>query len=157
MIPSDYVKRMQCGACEDVILQGPSGHLWHVDLLCAKKWAVFTDGWESFVSEQFIEVGDILVFRHVANVHFAVKIFGPSGCEKQSAISFQNYTSSSFRKRNLNLSTTCNKKRYQQRENSTTTGSVSVLMDTKPSRNGDIAAKDLKMAYTLSGKQIFPS
>ena len=40
-------------------------------------WEFFTSGWESFVSEQFIEVGDILVFRHVENVHFAVKIFGP--------------------------------------------------------------------------------
>ena len=68
---------MQCGACEDAILQGPSGKLWHVNLCYAKTWAVFTNGWESFVSEQFIEVGDILVFRHVGNVHFSMKIFGP--------------------------------------------------------------------------------
>lgn len=150
-IPTDYVKIMQRGACEDAILQGPSGHLWHVNLFCAKTWAIFTDGWKSFVSEQCIEVGDILVFRHVGNVHFAVKIFGPSGGEKQSAISFQNYTSSSFRTRNLNLSTTCNEKRCQDRENSTTAASVSSLMGIKPNINGDIAAKDLKMAYTLSG------
>jgi hypothetical protein len=119
-IPTDFVKRMQYGVCKDAILQGPSGHLWHVNLCCANTWASFTDGWESFVSDQFIEVGDILVFRHVDDVHFAVQVFGPSGCEKQSAFSFQNYTSCCFRKRNLNLSTICNKKRCEHRQNSTT-------------------------------------
>ena len=68
---------MQCGAREEAILQAPSGQLWHVNLCYVKAWAAFTNGWESFVSEQFIEVGDILVSGHVGNVHFLVKIFGP--------------------------------------------------------------------------------
>jgi hypothetical protein len=147
---------MQCGMCRDAILQGPSGHLWYVNLCCDNTWASFTDGWESFVSDQFIEVGDILVFRHMGDVHFAVQVFGPSGCEKQSAFSFQNYTSCSFRKGNLNLSTICDKKRSEHQHNSTT-ASVSLLIDIKPNRNGNIEVKDLKMDHTLTSKQIFPT
>lgn len=112
--------------CQDVILQGPSGHLWHVNMCCANKRASFTEGWESFVYDQFIEPGDVLVFRHVDDAHFTVQIFGPSGCEKLSTFSFQNYTSCCFREKNLNLSTICNKKRCEHRQNSTT-ASVSYM------------------------------
>jgi hypothetical protein len=84
-----------------------------------------------------------------------VKVFGPSGCEKQSSFSFQNYTSCYFRKRNLSLSTICNKKMSEHKQNSTTTY-VSLLIDINPNRNGDIAVKDLKMDHTLTSKKIFP-
>ena len=76
-VPTEYVEKMQCWECEDAILQGPSGKLWHVNLFYAKTWAVFTNGWESCISEHFIEVGDILFFTHVGNVHFSRKIFVP--------------------------------------------------------------------------------
>ena len=62
------------GHVKNAILQGPSGKLWHVNLCYAKMLVVFTNGWESFVSKQFIEVGDIFVFIHVGNVHFVVTI-----------------------------------------------------------------------------------
>ena len=114
------MKRMQRGVCKDVILQGPSGHLWHVNLRCANTLPSFTDGWESFIYDQFIEPGDVLGFKHVDDVHFIVQIFGPSGCEKLSTFSFQNYTSCCFRAKNLNLSTICNKKRCEHRQNFTT-------------------------------------
>ena len=75
-VTANYAERMQCGVCEDAILQGTSGKLWHVNLCYAKTWEVFTNGWESFVYGQFTQVGGILVFRHVGNVHFVVKTFG---------------------------------------------------------------------------------
>lgn len=80
---------MQHGVCKDAILQGPSGHLWHVNLCCADTLAFFTNDWENFVSDQSIEADDILVFRHVHDVHFSVQVFGPSGCEKHNSFFFK--------------------------------------------------------------------
>ena len=83
------MKIMQQGVYKYAILQGPSGHLWHVNLCCADTLAFFTDGWENFVSDQSIEAKDILVFRHVHDVHFFVQVFGPSGCDKHNSFLFK--------------------------------------------------------------------
>ena len=110
---------------------------------CADTLAFFTDGWENFVSDQSIEADDILVFRHVHDVHFSVQVFGPSGCEKHNSFFFQNYTSCCFREGNLNPSRICNKKRCEHRQNFTT-AYISCLLDIKSNRNGDIEVKGLK-------------
>lgn len=55
---------MQFGVCKDLILQGPSEHLWHGNLRCGNTLVTFTNGWESFDSDHFIEVEYIVVFRY---------------------------------------------------------------------------------------------
>eukprot|EP01018_Ginkgo_biloba_P005502 Gb_04200 [translate_table: standard] len=66
------------------ILEGPSGHLWHVILCYTNARASFKDGWENFVSFHSIQAQDTLVFRHVIDTYFSVQIFGSNGSEKQS-------------------------------------------------------------------------
>jgi len=42
----------------------------------------FRDGWEVFVSDHAISLGDFLVFFYDGNVGFNVKVYGTMGCEK---------------------------------------------------------------------------
>jgi len=74
-----------------------------------------------------------MVFRNVDDVHFSVlslQVFRPSGCEKQSTFSFQNYTPCSLREKNSNYSTICNKRRCKHKQNSTkpTIGEEKILL-----------------------------
>ncbi|KAK6916961.1 hypothetical protein RJ641_017712, partial [Dillenia turbinata] len=43
----------------------------------------FIDGWEEFVNDQPIKLGDFLVFKYNRHAVFDVKIFGTNGCKKK--------------------------------------------------------------------------
>ncbi|GLJ44728.1 hypothetical protein SUGI_0940490 [Cryptomeria japonica] len=75
-IPDEIASRMNVRVCKDVILTGPSGHLWHVKLCHTDVSAYFTDGWQGFVADNRIKAKDILVFRHARDMHFVVQVFG---------------------------------------------------------------------------------
>ena len=100
-----FIKRIQYGVCKDATLQVPSGYLLHMNLCYTDMSTFFTDGWESFVSNHCIKVGDIMLLKHGDDAKILVQVFGSSGCEKQRTISFQNYSFCCLGERNLNLST----------------------------------------------------
>eukprot|EP01018_Ginkgo_biloba_P005492 Gb_37791 [translate_table: standard] len=108
-IPSEFANQMQYRTCKDAILEGPSGHLWHIHLCCTDSLPSFKDGWESFVSDHCIQSQDILVFRHIIDTHFSVQIFEPSGNEKLSTYSVENHRSCCLKMGNL--SKICKKRR----------------------------------------------
>ncbi|XP_019051497.1 PREDICTED: B3 domain-containing protein Os03g0212300-like [Nelumbo nucifera] len=43
----------------------------------------FEKGWEDFVKEHKLHVGDLLVFQHHGRLVFDVMIFDPSACQKE--------------------------------------------------------------------------
>lgn len=98
-VPSDWFKQSQIKGSRDAILEGPSGHLWHVRVYCYDKIAFFKEGWEVFVSDHWIQPKDIIVCRHVNDAHFLVQIFEASGYEKKSTVTVKNYESHNFHKR----------------------------------------------------------
>lgn len=43
----------------------------------------FLSGWQEFVKDNLIELGDFLVFQYNGHDVFGFKLFGNSGCEKE--------------------------------------------------------------------------
>lgn len=68
----------------NVVLQGPSSQGWDVKLCGTDSQMEFTQGWEKFVHHHRIELGDFLVFKYIYKSCFKVRIFGRSGCEKNT-------------------------------------------------------------------------
>lgn len=88
-LPPKFVNQIKGHMSPDVILEGPSGQLWHAELCCVGTVMTIEHGWKNFVSDHAIEYGDFLVFKHCGNSHFIVQIFGRTGCEKQSAFTIK--------------------------------------------------------------------
>lgn len=129
-IPSECSEQIQIKDCRDAILEGPSGYLWHVRIYGSGTSAFFKDGWEIFVSDHLIQPNNIIVFRHVKDVHFLVQIFESSGYEKQSSFTVKNSESCHLNKRGM--STICNHNSYIDKKNIT---EKSIFEQERPTRN----------------------
>lgn len=86
-IPPGFIKYLEGNTPGTVILVGPSGNIWHVELIRDNDNLFFGDGWAAFVQDHFIEHGDSLVLRYDGNLCFSVQIFDQSSCEKEAAFS----------------------------------------------------------------------
>ncbi|KAK9164339.1 hypothetical protein Syun_005241 [Stephania yunnanensis] len=49
-------------------------------------------GWEEFMQDNEIRLGDVVVFDHMGNMVFDVMLFDPSACEKHCSSSTKNVT-----------------------------------------------------------------
>ncbi|RAL46004.1 hypothetical protein DM860_006158 [Cuscuta australis] len=59
--------------------------MWEVDIHKSKNGSGFSftcNGWEGFVDEHDLQLGDFLVFEHMGNLIFKVTLFDPTCCEK---------------------------------------------------------------------------
>ncbi|KAG1346956.1 putative B3 domain-containing protein [Cocos nucifera] len=68
-----------------VSLKGPSGGTWNVEFVKSSKGLLFANGWNKFVADHSIELGDFLVFRYDGGLHFSVLVFDATACEKEAA------------------------------------------------------------------------
>lgn len=68
-----------------VSLEGPSGNVWQVELSHETGSLSLHCGWLTFVRDNSIMCGDLLVFRYNGNLHFSVQIFDKTACEKEVA------------------------------------------------------------------------
>ena len=68
-----------------VLLKGPSGYSWFVELVQKNDDLFFDEGWADFVRDHSLEWGDFLVFRYDGDLVFDVKVFDQSTCEKEVA------------------------------------------------------------------------
>lgn len=84
-IPPAFVRLLRFQVHKDAFLEGPSGQVWLVTVHCTNTGMAFEQGWQTFVSDHSLDVGDFLVFKYVGKFHFMVQIFGRSGCEKRDA------------------------------------------------------------------------
>lgn len=68
-----------------VSLKGPSGNTWHASLVLDSIGFYFTHGWNEFLIDHNINLGDVLVFRYDGQSQFSVRIFDTTACKKPSA------------------------------------------------------------------------
>ncbi|XP_057871066.2 B3 domain-containing protein Os01g0723500 isoform X2 [Cryptomeria japonica] len=90
-IPPAFVERFQWHGLQNAFLIGPSGQIWIVTVCCTSTGMTFEKGWQTFVSDHSLDLGDFLVFKYVGESYFTVKIFGRSGCEKWDAFNVRKY------------------------------------------------------------------
>lgn len=82
---------MEGRASGTATLVGPSGNSWYAELILIGDGLFFSDGWEAFVSDHFLEQGDFLVFRYDEDLQFTVLVFDQSMCEKEAALKAENH------------------------------------------------------------------
>ncbi|XP_068654753.1 B3 domain-containing protein Os01g0723500-like isoform X2 [Aristolochia californica] len=85
-IPLAFTKHISGKASKRVILVGPSGGIWHVQLDMRSSNDIYLlDGWQDFVEDHSLQEYDFLVFRYDGRKHFSVKIFDKTACEREDA------------------------------------------------------------------------
>jgi hypothetical protein len=84
-IPEKFSNHLKKKLPENVILKGPSGGTWQVELTTDDDTMFFKNGWEEFVKDHFLEK-DLLIFKYNRESCFEVLIFdGQSLCEKAAS------------------------------------------------------------------------
>ncbi|KAF2302829.1 hypothetical protein GH714_008585 [Hevea brasiliensis] len=78
-IPVSFFKYLKGQKCEKAVLRSIAGKLWYVKVNGCR----FEDGWEEFVRDHDLHVGDFLVFRHEGDMVFDVMVFDPSACQRE--------------------------------------------------------------------------
>ncbi|XP_074573773.1 B3 domain-containing protein Os01g0723500-like [Curcuma longa] len=82
-IPPKFLKHISGAKSKRVILHGPSGSKWHVELGRSPEDTFLTTGWRKFVKDHSLKEYEFLVFQYDGNMHFTVLIFDTSACERE--------------------------------------------------------------------------
>ncbi|CAL4891308.1 unnamed protein product [Urochloa decumbens] len=82
-VPTKFVANMREHISEEIKLEAPDGKSYNVQVAAEQNELVLRSGWADFASAYELKFGDLLVFRNSENSHFKVRIFDPSGCEKE--------------------------------------------------------------------------
>ncbi|XP_010908022.1 B3 domain-containing protein At3g17010 [Elaeis guineensis] len=87
-IPTPFKKRLRGKLRSKSVLRSARGGIWHVAMRGSDRdgW-FFQRGWEAFVADHAVAVGDFLVFVFDGDIGFDVKIYGKNGCEKEAVVS----------------------------------------------------------------------
>lgn len=67
-----------------IILEDAKGEQWRVKLAKVDGSLAISKGWNDFVIDHSIKLGDFLVFSYLADTFFQVQVFESTGCEKFS-------------------------------------------------------------------------
>ncbi|KAL5780375.1 hypothetical protein ACOSQ2_011112 [Xanthoceras sorbifolium] len=81
-IPPAFLKNFNGSSLGKIVLQNHSGENWVVEMEKDVNGLSFGSGWQEFVKDHALQVGDFLVFKYYGNSKFSVKIFGKTSCEK---------------------------------------------------------------------------
>ncbi|CAI9099064.1 OLC1v1035825C1 [Oldenlandia corymbosa var. corymbosa] len=65
------------------LLRDRFGNFWQVELGHEEEKTYFLGGWTRFVKQNYLEMGDMLVFKYDGIRIFDVKIFGSDSCDKR--------------------------------------------------------------------------
>lgn len=84
-IPDRFVCRMEGWTYGSVLVTGPSGNVWTVQLIKQDDDLFLHHGWSTFVGDHQLECGDLLVFRYEGDLRFTVQVFDKDACEKETA------------------------------------------------------------------------
>uniref|UniRef100_A0A1D1XE61 B3 domain-containing protein Os01g0905400 n=1 Tax=Anthurium amnicola TaxID=1678845 RepID=A0A1D1XE61_9ARAE len=82
IVPPKFARLLQNLVGQNFYFEILNGRRWEVKLSKVDDHLAFQQGWNDFVSHHSIQVGEILVFKHVCTSSFVVQIFGVSGCER---------------------------------------------------------------------------
>ncbi|KAF8405107.1 hypothetical protein HHK36_010005 [Tetracentron sinense] len=89
-IPPAFIKHDNGVVSGKAILKDPLGRFWHVEVEKVQNDFFFKNGWQGYVKDHSLELGDFLIFRYNGNSLFDVKIFGRTGCEKEETLAYRN-------------------------------------------------------------------
>ncbi|CAK9178592.1 unnamed protein product [Ilex paraguariensis] len=85
-IPPAFCRRLRGERLEEAILTSCKGS-WHVKVgKCDKGRFYFEKGWDEFVQNHNLNVGDFLVFEQKGQMFFNVVVFDRSACEKEFTV-----------------------------------------------------------------------
>ncbi|CAA0810877.1 B3 domain-containing protein REM16 [Striga hermonthica] len=85
-IPKKFADNLRHKMAGSVILNGPSGHTWKVELVMNGDTLLLKTGWKSFVEDHSLKENDILIFKYSGNSSFQVLMFDQESlCEKASS------------------------------------------------------------------------
>nr|KAJ0210165.1 hypothetical protein LSAT_V11C400207140 [Lactuca sativa] len=80
-IPPDFIKHLDQKIPEKIVLKDVSGRVWHVDVNREKTSVFLKNGWNRFVKEKSLELGQFMVFRYKRrSSSFTVRLFGKNAC-----------------------------------------------------------------------------
>ena len=65
-----------------VNLEDSEGKISNVKLSLVDGSLAFYEGWDNFVSDHLIKIGDILLFEYTTRSQFSVRVFGMDSCER---------------------------------------------------------------------------
>ncbi|KAI3970333.1 hypothetical protein MKX01_023980 [Papaver californicum] len=85
-------------------LEDAKGSHWKVKLAKVDGSLAITKGWNDFVTDHSIKLGDFLVFSYVSDTHFEVRFFESTGCQK---LNFSGKITNNFINTNFNNNTNC--------------------------------------------------
>ncbi|XP_026405352.1 uncharacterized protein LOC113300340 isoform X2 [Papaver somniferum] len=103
-IPPVYARSIATLDNQVIILEDAMGEQWKVKLAKVDGSLAISKGWNDFVIDHSIKLGDFLVFSYLADTFFQVQIFESTGCEK---LSFSAKTTNNFNN-NTNCTATNN-------------------------------------------------
>ncbi|KAJ4966071.1 hypothetical protein NE237_017920 [Protea cynaroides] len=89
-IPPGFINLLNGVVPNKAILRSRDARVWHVELEQVEGSFFFQNGWQGFVKDQSLQLGEFLVFRYNGDSVFDVKIFGKSGCEKVEPLAYKN-------------------------------------------------------------------
>ncbi|MCL7027927.1 hypothetical protein MKW94_013141 [Papaver nudicaule] len=103
-IPPKFAQSIASLDNQVIDLEDTKGQRWEVKLAEVDGSLAISKGWNRFVIDHSIKLGDVLIFSYVSETHFVVQIYEPSGCEKlifsgKTPINFDNNTNKSGGKR----------------------------------------------------------
>ncbi|KAK1310762.1 hypothetical protein QJS10_CPA08g00499 [Acorus calamus] len=81
-IPPEASHSMEFMVDKNTFLEHSSGKYWNVKVSMVDGFLAFHEGWSAFVSDNSLEVGEMIVFRYLGGSHFTVEIFDKTACEK---------------------------------------------------------------------------
>ncbi|KAI3503148.1 hypothetical protein L1887_31584 [Cichorium endivia] len=80
-IPPDFIKHFDQKIPETILLKDLSGKVWHVEVKLEKTGVFLKNGWNRFVNEKSLDLGQFMVFRYSKrSSSFTVRIFGKDAC-----------------------------------------------------------------------------
>eukprot|EP00268_Persea_americana_P026173 TRINITY_DN2556_c0_g1_i1.p1 TRINITY_DN2556_c0_g1~~TRINITY_DN2556_c0_g1_i1.p1 ORF type:complete len:295 (+),score=47.91 TRINITY_DN2556_c0_g1_i1:21-905(+) len=88
-IPPAFIPNFHGKLIEESTLKCPNDEVWPVKMKHDAGKLFFDNGWQDFVKDKNLEVGDFLVFRYDGDSGFDVQIFGKSGCEKGGSLFYK--------------------------------------------------------------------
>ncbi|CAK9178591.1 unnamed protein product [Ilex paraguariensis] len=89
-IPPAFCRKLKEERLDEAILTSCKGS-WTVKIGKGSKGNIyFEEGWDIFVQQHCLSLGDFVVFEHTGNLHFNTYVFGPNACEKDFSSNLEN-------------------------------------------------------------------
>ncbi|XP_057973365.1 B3 domain-containing protein REM16-like [Malania oleifera] len=84
-IPKKFADYFKDSLPKTLVLKGPSGITWNVELVTSGDSLLLKNGWEEFAKDHCLKENDFLIFRYSKNSHFDVLVFEKQSlCEKEA-------------------------------------------------------------------------